>query len=64
MPSPAHRSTGARRRQAGRIAEGIEDILASAKLRRVPAVFVTGRENLAVRNYNGILQRVELSFGR
>jgi hydroxybutyrate-dimer hydrolase len=33
------------RRQARRIAEGIEDIIASGKLRRVPAVFVTGRND-------------------
>jgi hydroxybutyrate-dimer hydrolase len=33
------------RRQARRIAEGVEDIIASGKLRRVPAVFVTGRND-------------------
>ena len=35
--------TGTQRAQARRIAEGIEDIRATGKLRRVPAVFVTGR---------------------
>ena len=35
--------TGTPRAQANRIAEGVEDIRASGKLRRVPAVFVTGR---------------------
>ena len=32
-------------RQARRIAEGVEDIRATGKLRRVPAVFVTGRND-------------------
>jgi hydroxybutyrate-dimer hydrolase len=36
---------GASRSQARRIAEGIEDIRASGKLHRVPAVFVTGRND-------------------
>ena len=37
--------TGTPRAQARRIAEGVEDIRASGKLRRVPAVFVTGRND-------------------
>jgi hydroxybutyrate-dimer hydrolase len=36
---------GTPRAQARRIAEGVEDIRASGKLRRVPAVFVTGRND-------------------
>src|SRR5215216_2110652 len=32
-------------RQARRIGEGVEDVLASGRLRRVPAVFVTGRND-------------------
>ena len=35
--------TGTPRAQARRIADGVEDIRATGKLRRVPAVFVTGR---------------------
>ena len=35
--------TGPPRSQARRIADGVEDIRATGKLRRVPAVFVTGR---------------------
>ncbi|MEN3383881.1 MAG: hydroxybutyrate-dimer hydrolase [Hyphomicrobiales bacterium] len=48
------------RSQARRIAEGVEDIRASGKLRRVPAVFVTGRSdgilppNFASRAYFGL----------
>jgi hydroxybutyrate-dimer hydrolase len=51
---------GTPRAQARRIADGVEDILASGKLRRVPAVFVTGRAdgilppNFASRAYFGL----------
>jgi len=52
--------SGSRRDQAGRIAEGVEDILAVGKLHRIPAIFVTGRNdgilppNFASRAYFGL----------
>jgi hydroxybutyrate-dimer hydrolase len=52
--------TDDQRRQARAIAEGVEDIIASGRLRRVPAVFVTGRSdgilppNFASRAYFGL----------
>jgi hydroxybutyrate-dimer hydrolase len=52
--------SGTPRSQARRIAEGVEDIRASGRLRRVPAVFVTGRNdgilppNFASRAYFGL----------
>jgi hydroxybutyrate-dimer hydrolase len=52
--------SGAQKDQARRIGEGIEDIIASGKLHRVPAVFVTGRNdgilppNFASRAYFGL----------
>jgi hydroxybutyrate-dimer hydrolase len=57
--------TGEQERRARRIDEGIEDILASGKLHRVPAVFVTGRNdgilppNFASRAYFGLNHVVE-----
>jgi hydroxybutyrate-dimer hydrolase len=59
------RLTGARRAQAERIENGIEDILATGRLRRVPAVFVTGRSdgilppNFTSRAYFGLNNVVE-----
>jgi hydroxybutyrate-dimer hydrolase len=53
------------RRQARRIEDGVEDILATGKLRRVPAVFVTGRSdgilppNFTSRAYFGLNNVVE-----
>ena len=55
----------AQARQARRIAEGVEDILASGNLHRVPAIFVTGRSdgilppNFASRAYFGLNNVVE-----
>jgi hydroxybutyrate-dimer hydrolase len=37
--------TGVQRNQARRVAEGVEDILASGRLHRIPAIFVTGRND-------------------
>jgi hydroxybutyrate-dimer hydrolase len=37
--------TGVQRNQARRIAEGVEDILATGRLHRIPAIFVTGRND-------------------
>jgi hydroxybutyrate-dimer hydrolase len=37
--------TGVQRNQTGRIGEGVEDVLASGKLHRTPAIFVTGRND-------------------
>ena len=37
--------TGVQKNQAGRIGEGVEDVLATGRLRRTPAVFVTGRND-------------------
>jgi hydroxybutyrate-dimer hydrolase len=57
--------TGAPRRPARRIGDGVEDILATGKLRRVPAVFVTGRNdgilppNFTSRAYFGLNNVVE-----
>jgi hydroxybutyrate-dimer hydrolase len=57
--------TGTPRSQARRIAEGVEDIRASGKLRRVPAVFVTGRNdgilppNFTSRAYFGLSNMVD-----
>jgi hydroxybutyrate-dimer hydrolase len=54
--------------QAQRIAEGVEDIIASGDLHRVPAVFVTGRNdgilppNFASRAYFGLNNVVEGSL--
>jgi hydroxybutyrate-dimer hydrolase len=51
--------------QAHRIAEGVEDIIASGDLHRVPAIFVTGRNdgilppNFASRAYFGLNNLVE-----
>ena len=51
--------------QARRIAEGVEDILATGNLRRVPAIFVTGRNdgilppNFTSRAYFGLNNVVE-----
>ena len=59
---------GARSRQARRIAENVEDILASGKLRQVPAIFVTGRNdgilppNFTSRAYFGLNNVVEGSL--
>jgi len=56
---------GTPRRQAQRIDDGVEDILATGKLRRVPAVFVTGRNdgilppNFTSRAYFGLNNVVE-----
>jgi len=60
--------TGTQRAQARRIAEGIEDIRATGKLRRVPAVFVTGRNdgilppNFTSRAYFGLNNVVDGSL--
>jgi hydroxybutyrate-dimer hydrolase len=57
--------TGTPRRQARRIEDGVEDILASGRLRRVPAIFVTGRNdgilppNFTSRAYFGLNNVVE-----
>ncbi len=57
--------SGTVRSQARRIAEGVEDIRASGRLRRVPAVFVTGRSdgilppNFASRAYFGLNNMVD-----
>ena len=57
--------TGTPRAQARRIADGVEDIRASGKLRRVPAVFVTGRNdgilppNFTSRAYFGLNNLVD-----
>lgn len=54
--------------QAHRIAEGVEDIIASGNLHRVPAIFVTGRSdgilppNFASRAYFGLNNVVEGSL--
>jgi hydroxybutyrate-dimer hydrolase len=54
--------------QAHRIAEGVEDIIASGDLHRVPAIFVTGRNdgilppNFASRAYFGLNNVVEGSL--
>ncbi len=54
--------------QAHRIAEGVEDIIASGDLHRVPAIFVTGRSdgilppNFASRAYFGLNNVVEGSL--
>ena len=54
--------------QAHRIAEGVEDILASGDLHRIPAIFVTGRSdgilppNFASRAYFGLNHVVEGSL--
>jgi hydroxybutyrate-dimer hydrolase len=54
--------------QAHRIAEGVEDVIASGDLHRVPAVFVTGRNdgilppNFASRAYFGLNNVVEGSL--
>jgi hydroxybutyrate-dimer hydrolase len=56
---------GTPRRQARRIVDGVEDILATGRLRRVPAVFVTGRNdgilppNFTSRAYFGLNNVVE-----
>jgi hydroxybutyrate-dimer hydrolase len=55
-------------RQARRIAEGVEDIIASGNLHRIPAIFVTGRNdgilppNFASRAYFGLNNVVEGSL--
>ena len=60
--------SGTPRAQARRIAEGIEDIRAAGKLRRVPAVFVTGRNdgilppNFTSRAYFGLNNVVDGSL--
>src|SRR5262245_17637294 len=57
--------TGAARGQADRIGEGVEAIIASGKLHRTPAVFVTGRNdgilppNFTSRAYFGLNNVVE-----
>jgi hydroxybutyrate-dimer hydrolase len=57
--------SGTPRSQARRIAEGVEDIRASGRLRRVPAVFVTGRNdgilppNFTSRAYFGLNNMVD-----
>ena len=62
------RLTGRQRAEASRIAEGVEDIRASGKLRRVPAVFVTGRNdgilppNFTSRAYFGLNNMVDGSL--
>src|SRR3984893_1417568 len=56
---------GTARDQAHRIAEGVEDIIASGNLHRTPAIFVTGRSdgilppNFASRAYFGLNNVVE-----
>ncbi|MBO0758703.1 MAG: D-(-)-3-hydroxybutyrate oligomer hydrolase, partial [Bradyrhizobiaceae bacterium] len=56
---------GEQEKRARRIGQGIEDIIASGKLRRVPAVFVAGRNdgilplNFASRAYFGLNHVVE-----
>jgi hydroxybutyrate-dimer hydrolase len=60
--------TGTARGQAGRIAEGVEDIIASGNLRRTPAIFVTGRNdgilppNFTSRAYFGLNNVTERSL--
>lgn len=60
--------TGTAKDQAQRIAEGVEDILASGNLHRTPAIFVTGRSdgilppNFASRAYFGLNNVVEGSL--
>jgi hydroxybutyrate-dimer hydrolase len=60
--------TGTPRSQARRIGEGVEDILASGNLHRIPAIFVTGRNdgilppNFASRAYFGLNNVVEGSM--
>jgi hydroxybutyrate-dimer hydrolase len=62
------RLDGARRAQARRIVEGIEDIVATGNLRRVPSIFVTGRNdgilppNHTSRAYFGLNNVVEGSI--
>jgi hydroxybutyrate-dimer hydrolase len=59
---------GAQRNQARRIADGVEDIIATGDLRRVPSVFVTGRNdgilppNHTSRAYFGLNNVVEGSI--
>ena len=59
---------GAQRAQARRIVEGVEDILATGNLRRVPSIFVTGRNdgilppNHTSRAYFGLNNVVEGSI--
>ena len=59
---------GTARDQARRIAEGVEDIIASGNLHRTPAIFVTGRSdgilppNFASRAYFGLNNVVEGSL--
>jgi hydroxybutyrate-dimer hydrolase len=60
--------TGAQQNQARRIAEGVEDVLASGKLHRTPAIFVTGRNdgilppNFTSRAYFGLNNVVDGSL--
>lgn len=59
---------GAPSEQAGRIAEGVQDIIASGNLHRTPAIFVAGRNdgilplNFASRAYFGLNNVVEGSL--
>jgi len=59
---------GAQRDQARRVVEGVEDIIASGDLRRVPSIFVTGRNdgilppNHTSRAYFGLNNVVEGSI--
>src|SRR5262249_16807451 len=60
--------TGAASAKASRIAEGVEDIIASGNLHRTPAIFVAGRNdgilplNFASRAYFGLNHVVEGSL--
>jgi hydroxybutyrate-dimer hydrolase len=60
--------TGTQKAQADRIAEGVGEVLATGRLRRVPAIFVTGRNdgilppNFASRAYFGLNNTVDGSL--
>jgi hydroxybutyrate-dimer hydrolase len=62
--------TGIAKDQARRIAEGVEDIIASGRLHGIPAIFVTGRNdgilppNFASRAYFGLNNVIEGSSSR
>jgi hydroxybutyrate-dimer hydrolase len=59
---------GTQRNQAGRVADGVEEIIATGDLRRVPSIFVTGRNdgilppNHTSRAYFGLNNVVEGSI--
>jgi hydroxybutyrate-dimer hydrolase len=60
--------TGTQKAQAERIAEGVREVLATGRLRRVPAIFVTGRNdgilppNFTSRAYFGLNNTVDGSI--